>query len=105
MDGGAARAANFATVIKAMKIPANFEEDEDMDWYINNYQEANEASEDNKNHWARDNMPKEALDIIVPQPIYAHVDDAANFIKDTLGKIEKVLPGGLLIEEVEEELF
>jgi len=84
MDGGAARAANFATVIKAMKIPANFEEDEDMEWYIKNYQKVNEESEDNKNHWARDNMPREALDIIVPQPVYRHVDDAKNFIKETL---------------------
>jgi len=28
MDGGAARAANFASVLKAMKIDAKFEDDE-----------------------------------------------------------------------------
>lgn len=40
-----------------MKIPANFEEDEELDFYIKNYQDAAEADPKNHNHWARDNMP------------------------------------------------
>ena len=66
MDGGAARAANFAKVMKALKIGANFEEDEDLDFYIKKAQEANEASPDNKNHWARDNMSPETFEKIKP---------------------------------------
>jgi len=91
----------------AMKIGAEFEEDEDMDFYIRKYQEAAEAPDaDNKNHWARDNMPKELLDIHVPQPTYRHVADDANKhvepVYDQIEDVEKTLQG--TIEQVEGEM-
>jgi len=111
MDGGAARAANFAKVMKALKISANFEEDEDMDFYIKKAQDVNEASPDNKNHWARDNMPPETFEFIKPQPIYRHVDDEvtddAVTIDDTVELIKEKLLDNVekVLEKVEEELL
>jgi len=86
--------------MKAMKIGADFEEDEDIDFYIKNYQDAADMPDaDNKNHWARDNMPKELLDIVVPQPIYRHVaEDANKHVEHVYDLIEEI------VEKVEEEL-
>ena len=91
----------------AMKIGAVFEEDEDMEFYIRKYQEAAELPDaDNKNHWARDNIPKELLDIHVPQPIYRHVADDANKhvepVYNQIEDVEKTLQD--TIEQVEGEL-
>jgi len=33
-------------------------------------------------------MPIETLERLNPQPIYAHVDDVVNNIKDVVGKVE-----------------
>jgi len=64
--------------------------------------DANEASEDNKNHWARDNMPPESFKTHRPQPIYRHVDDV---VEDVIELVEEVIHVEGLLEKVEEELL
>ena len=95
----------------AMKIGADFGEDndKDMDFHIKNYQDVADLPDaDNKNHWARDNMPKELLDIVVPQPIYRHVADDANkhveHVYDLIEEVEKIIQDENLIKKVEKEL-
>ena len=100
--------------MKAIKLKGvfepNFAEDQDMDWYVKQYQDAAEASPDNKNHWARDNIPlgPDGEERLNPQPVYRHVDDEDNLIKDTMEEVEElleeVLENSEVVKEVEEEL-